>query len=81
MWTVHVGQLRGPVIAFLPAFRVLASKVVLERAVAATEQPQMAPPTIAGVLSQHVRIRGGGDREVDVLCDMLGGGESIAPPT
>jgi len=55
-----------------PAFRVFASKIVLERAVAAAEQPQMAPPAIAGVLSEHGRIRGGGDGEVEALCEMVG---------
>src|SRR5919204_1658863 len=55
----------------LPAFCILAAKVVFERAIPATEQPKVAPPTSASVLAQARRICGGSDGEVDVLGEMM----------
>jgi hypothetical protein len=46
---------------------VLATKVVLEAAVPAAEQPQVAPASVAGVRAQGRRVGGGGDGEVDGL--------------
>src|SRR5919198_2858306 len=55
----------------LPAFCILVAKVVFERAVPATEQPKVAPPSIASVLAQGRHIGCGSDGEVDVLGEML----------
>src|ERR671937_3145236 len=54
----------------LPAFCILAAKVVFERAVPATQQPKVAPPSSASVLPQGRQICGGSDGEVDVLGEM-----------
>src|SRR5438874_11402994 len=55
----------------LPAFCILAAKVVFERAVPAAEQPKVAPASSASVLAQRRRICGGRDREVDVLGEVM----------